>query len=113
MSAPSKPEPAMFACTEADMMPWVQPRDAKAGRAATDAELPVLLAFLRGMQWLEAAGWQNVMYAPRDPSKQIYMIEPNSTGVHEGYRDEQGLFWCYDGDVWPADPILWQPKVQP
>jgi hypothetical protein len=108
----AKDDIAVFVCTDADLAPWVLPHDPKAGRAATEAELPVLYAIMRGLHWLEAAGWRDPIYAPRDNTP-IYMIEPRSTGVHEGYCDEQGRFWCYDGDVWPSRPIAWMPKEQP
>jgi len=57
-------------------------------------------------------GWREVIYCPRDGSSWEF-CGPGSTGVHPGYRDEQGRFWVEDGgDIWPADPSLFRAVPQ-
>lgn len=55
------------------------------------------------------ADWQPIETAPKDGTP-IWVIEPASVGVHDGYGDDVG-FWIIDeGDVWPSKPDRWQPK---
>ena len=63
-------------------------------------------AFLR----LKELGWKEARYYPKDGSY-FSAIEAGSTGIHKcDYRG--GGLWIYDGDVWPADPILWRPRKE-
>lgn len=58
-------------------------------------------------RWFQANGWQDAIYAPR--GQQVQLIEAGSTGIHNGYRDQDGNFWVHDGETYPANPILWRP----
>jgi len=56
---------------------------------------------------LRKMGWQEVAYAPVDMV--IELIEPGSTGIHQGYRDELGRFWVVDErDTYPSHPVLFR-----
>lgn len=51
-------------------------------------------------------------HAPVGPA--LLLIEPGSTGIHEGWRDQDG-FWVADKkgkavDIYPSDPILYKEK---
>ena len=60
---------------------------------------------------LKELGWSEAIYCPKDGSM-FSAIEAGSTGIHtcryEG-KWPDGRWWVYDGDVWPARPILWRP----
>lgn len=62
-------------------------------------------------RWFLDNGWQDARHCPRDPAKAIDIIEPGSSGIHRGYRDETG-FWVLDGELYPSDAILWRPHVK-
>ena len=100
-----------FECTEDDLCAggYVLPRDPTKRHEPTAAECEYLVGIVRGVAALKKLGWRHIMYAPKDRSPML-LIEPGSTGIHEGYRDEIS-FWICDGDVWPSDPILWKPKL--
>jgi len=87
--------------------------DIEARQAARAAKLPTeqhaLEAMFEAYDRLRELGWRESMYAPKD--KPLELIEPGSTGIHKGQRglhDEDDKFWIFDGDVWPARPILWR-----
>jgi hypothetical protein len=84
------------------------PIDPKSVHKPTDEERALLVPMFRAFDALRELGWRDMMYAPRD-GKPFLSIEVGSTGIHECWRDEEGRFWAYDGDTWPADPILWKP----
>jgi hypothetical protein len=106
---PDEKPVAVFVCTDADMAPYVLPRDTSLGRVPTAEEMPHVHAIADAVRALKALGWREAIYAPRDMTP-IWLIEAGSIGVHEGYRDEGG-FWICDGDSWPSRPVLWMPKV--
>lgn len=63
---------------------------------------------------LKELGWKEAIYCPKDGSM-FSAIEAGSTGVHEcSYSGEwpTGSWWVYDGDAWPARPILWRPRKE-
>jgi len=105
---------AVFECTEDEMRPgefggYVLPRDPRAKHEPTDEEKTHLVAMWEHFQALKKLGWNDTMYAPRDGSE-FLSISAGSTGVHECVRHDDGHFWIYDGDLWPASPILWKKK---
>jgi hypothetical protein len=105
---------AVFVCTEEEMRPgeyggYVLPRDPRATCVARDEERVHLLARFQGFDALRKLGWREARYAPQDGTP-FLAIEAGSTGVHECSRNPDGHFWIYDGDMWPARPILWKPK---
>ena len=102
----------VFACTDADLAPWVLPFDPKSRHTPTAEETALLQTMHEAFRALMKLGWNAAMYAPCDGTT-FLAIEAGSTGVHECTRDEQRRFWTYDGDVWPSQPILWKSKVQP
>lgn len=91
------------------MMPYVLPHDPRSRHKPTDDEFAQLVALCRAYRQLIDLGWRESMYAPRD-GLTFLAIEVGSTGIHECHQDADGHFWIYDGDVWPAKPILWKPK---
>lgn len=61
---------------------------------------------------LKEIGWKDAIYCPKDGSM-FSSISAGSTGIHKcNYTGEwpTGSWWVYDGDVWPARPILWRPR---
>ncbi len=61
-------------------------------------------------QELERIGWRNIIYCPKDGTM-FLAIEAGSIGVHNcNYTGTwpNGSWWFYDGDMWPAHPILFK-----
>jgi len=90
-----------FACTEEDMQAGgfgPLPSDPKAIYKKTPEETQFLAAMFQAYDDLRNLGWRESMYCPRDRST-VLLISAGTTGIFEGYRDEEGWFWCYDGDV--------------
>lgn len=57
---------------------------------------------------LRRQGWREAHGAPK--GQVLELIEPGSTGIHRGTRDEEGHFWIEDaGDIYPSRPILYRP----
>jgi hypothetical protein len=108
MMSDDKPVTA-FACTEADICvpPGPLPSDPRAKHQPDAGESAALNAIFHAVRDLREHGWMDAAYAPKDGSV-FLAIEPGSTGIHECTRDSIG-FWIYDGDTWPARPILWKP----
>lgn len=72
-------------------------------------ETTALRAMMDAWIRLKDFGWRDATYAPADNSP-LRLIEVGSTGIHNGYRDEERRFWIDDGDTWPSRPILFKPK---
>jgi hypothetical protein len=54
-------------------------------------------------------GWDFAAGADENPNHKILLIEADSSGIHEGFRDEVG-FWIPDErGTWPSSPILFRP----
>ncbi len=71
-------------------------------------EAAALNVMFQAHERLKQLGWRDVLYCPRDGSEWEF-CGPGSTGIHPGYRDEQGRFWVSGGgDIWPADPSLFR-----
>lgn len=100
----------VFACTEDDMAAggYIAKRDPRAHHQPTDEERRHIVKMFEGFRALQDMGWRPAMYAPQDNTP-FLAIEIGSAGVHECSRDAEGHFWIYDGDVWPAKPVLWKP----
>lgn len=95
---------------EADAI-WEAAEKARADRVA---RMPDEQAALRVMfdAWLRLKefGWSEAIYCPKDGSH-FQAIEVGSTGIHDcSYEGDwpKGSWWFYDGDVWPARPILFK-----
>jgi hypothetical protein len=59
---------------------------------------------------LKDMGWREAIYCPKDGSH-FQAIEAGSTGVHDcAYWGEwpNGSWNVFDGDIWPAHPILFK-----
>jgi hypothetical protein len=100
-------------CTDEDMRVGgfgPLPLDPRSRHSPTDEEQMHIFAIQTACRALEKLGWRHAMYAPRDNST-FLSIGIGSTGIHETTRHEDGSFWIYDGDVWPATPgtIMWKP----
>lgn len=51
-------------------------------------------------------GWQTPN-SELDKHKRFFIIEAESTGIHEGTCDEDGDYWIIDPiDCWPSHPLL-------
>ncbi len=75
-----------------------------------NAERAALLKMFEGYQELKRLGWNDIIYCPKDGSH-FDCLEVGSTGVHDGnYEGEwpDGHWWIYDGDMWPARPMLFR-----
>ena len=73
-------------------------------------EKAALAQMFEAWERLKELGWNDACYCPKDGSM-FSAIEPGSTGIHEcNYTGDwpKGHWWIYDGDVWPARPILWR-----
>lgn len=86
-------------------------RQVEEGKRKRAEEMPddaaALYAVFRGFLRLKELGWKNPIYAPKDGTP-LQLLEPDSTGIHEGYRDAKGRFWITDTDVWPSRPMLYR-----
>ena len=63
---------------------------------------------------LTRLGWRDIIYCPKDGSH-FLAITAGSCGVFEcNYTGDwpDGSWWIYDGDMWPAYPILWKPMAE-
>lgn len=51
-------------------------------------------------------GWVPASEAPQNSKIRLLVIEPGSTGVHRGFRDENADFWVTDEshDCFPSNP---------
>lgn len=75
------------------------------------AEHAAIDAMGRGYDALGRLGWSDIIYCPKDGSH-FLAITAGSRGVFEcNYIGDwpNGSWWIYDGDMWPAYPILWKP----
>lgn len=88
----------------------------EASKAARTAKMPTETAALAQMfeawQRLQEMGWKEAQYCPKDGSH-FSAIEAGSTGIHDcNYLGAwpDGAWWIYDGDMWPARPVLWRPR---
>lgn len=74
-------------------------------------EKAALVQMFEAFTRLKELGWNEAIYCPKDGSM-FSAIEAGSTGTHKcSYTGEwpNGKWWVYDGDIWPARPILWKP----
>lgn len=87
--------------------------DAKKARAEKMPDEQAALSQLQeAYTRLEELGWSNAVYSPKDGSM-FSAVCAGSTGVHKcNYTGEwpKGSWWLYDGDVYPASPILWRAR---
>lgn len=88
-------------------------RQRKADRAAKmPDEKAAISQMFEAYQRLQELGWREAIYCPKDGSM-FSAITAGSTGVHLcNYEGEwpKGAWWIYDGDVWPARPILFRER---
>lgn len=87
-----------------------------AAQAKRRSELPTerdaLTAMWRAHERLRDFGWNDAKFCPKDGTF-FHAIEAGSTGIHLCNYDGEwpkGRWWIYyEGDVYPARPILWRP----
>lgn len=63
-----------------------------------------------GWYRLRDFGWREAIYCPKDGTH-FQAIEAGSTGIHDcNYQGKwpHGSWWLFDGDIWPAQPILFK-----
>jgi hypothetical protein len=75
-------------------------------------ENAALMQMFEAYQRLQEMGWSDAIYCPKDGSV-FSAISAGSTGIHKcNYTGEwpKGSWWIYDGDMWPAHPILWRKR---
>lgn len=63
---------------------------------------------------LKEMGWNDAIYCPKGGAI-FSAITAGSTGIHKcNYIGEwpNGSWWIYDGDVWPASPILYRKRLE-
>ena len=72
-------------------------------------EQDAVKALWEAQQRLRELGWKDAQYA--HAKEHGYLIEIGSSGIHEGYTDDQRRWWIPDeGDLWPSKPILYKPR---
>lgn len=70
-------------------------------------EQDLLIALFSAYDKLRCLGWREAFHAPQ-PVK-LWVIEPGSTGVHEGYRDGHTFWVQHDNtDTYPSNPVLFK-----
>ena len=85
---------------------------AEAAKAKRAADMPTEEDAARVMwsawQRLRELGWRESCYGPT--GKTVRLIEPGSSGIHEGFRMDPwpSKDWLIDGD-WPSNPCLFKP----
>lgn len=75
-------------------------------------EAAALAQMFEAWQRLKELGWKEIEYCPKDGTT-FSAIEAGSVGIHEcNFQGEwpHGRWWIYDGDAWPARPILWRAR---
>jgi Lar family restriction alleviation protein len=75
-------------------------------RALEGDEHALLLVLMQAWLGLKKLGWRDFIYCPRDGSPQQF-LEMGSTGIHDGYRDEEGRVWL-GPDGSPSHPYLFR-----
>lgn len=72
----------------------------------SEEEQALLIALFSAYDNLRRLDWREAVHAPQ--LVKLWLIEPGSTGVHEGYRDGSS-FWVRDNnDIYPSSPILFK-----
>lgn len=72
-------------------------------------EAAALRVMQRAHQRLKDLGFYDAQHCPRDGVTRQF-VEVGSSGIHEGYRDNTGV-WLFDGgDLWPSRPVLYRNK---
>lgn len=85
---------------------------AEASQAKRAADMPTEEDAARAMHQaylrLKELGWRETMYGPTNV--QVRLIEPGSSGIHQGSRWEPWpeKTWWIDND-WPSNPCLFKP----
>lgn len=85
---------------------------AKEKRAADmPTEEDAAAAMWSAYQRLKELGWRETCYGPTN--EVVRLIEPGSSGIHEGSRLEPWpeKTWWIDGD-WPSNPCLFKPVTR-
>lgn len=73
---------------------------------------PHLEAMFNAWHQLRQLGWNEMLGYPRDGTV-VEVITAGSTGIHDAYFGH-GTWWVMSqGDLWPAHPLLWRPKLTP
>jgi hypothetical protein len=106
----------MCACVPDDIGQQIMAAVEKS-RAAAASDMPsesdALLVMFRAYQRLTELGFREATYCPSD-GKIRELIEPGSTGIHRGYRDDNRRFWIMEaGDLWPSSPCLFRDLPNP
>lgn len=60
---------------------------------------------------LKELGWRETMYGPTNVV--VKLIEPGSSGIHEGVRDKpwpEKTWWSTCPEMWPMHPCLFKSK---
>jgi hypothetical protein len=99
---------------EADAL-WERVEAKRKARAeAMPTEEDAVRAMWSAYQRLRELGWKEIMYMSSEKHGTVRLIEPGSSGIHEGhYMGEwpKGDWWLHEGgDLWPSRPCLAKPK---
>lgn len=95
---------------EADAL-WAACEAATKARAeAMPTEEDAVRVMSSAFQRLRELGWKEAMYLSSERSGTVRLIEPGSSGIHQGnYMGEwpTGGWWIHEeGDLWPSKPCL-------
>ncbi len=81
-------------------------------RLCTDPEKLILGSIRQSYEALLAAGWQDIIYCPKDGTRFLAVVAGQADVLRCHYSGEwpTGSWFVEDcGDLWPARPILWRP----
>lgn len=93
--------------------------DAEQAKRAADmpTEESAVRAMCNAFIRLKELGWREIMYLSDEKLGTIRLIEPGSSGIHEGHYSGEwpnGNWWIHEnGDLWPSRPCLGKSKEDP
>lgn len=98
---------------EADAL-WARAEASKQSRTdVMPTEEDAVRVMWSAFQRLRELGWRETMYLSSEKVGTVRLIEPGSSGIHEGhYMGEwpTGGWWLHEaGDLWPSRPCLGKP----
>ena len=99
--------------TEADAL-WAACEAAQKARAESmPTEEDAVRVMASAYQRLKELGWKETMYRSSEQLGVQRLIEPGSSGIHEGHYSGEwntGSWWLHhEGDLWPSKPCLAKP----
>lgn len=90
---------------------WAQvEKNTKARAELMPTEQDAVRMMCEAFHRLKELGWKETMYMSSESHGTLKLIEPGSSGIHEGHYIGEwptGSWWLHDaGDLWPSRPCL-------